>query len=70
MRSAEPTQVTLLRRALPLVAALVAALVLPTVPASANHGTEAGLSVRPGWPLRVVVHKDIVFSRPWQTAEK
>lgn len=23
------------------------------------------LKVRPGWPLRVIVHKDLVFSKPW-----
>lgn len=23
------------------------------------------LRVRPGWPLRVIVHKDLVFPRPW-----
>jgi type IV secretory pathway VirB10-like protein len=26
------------------------------------------LRVRPGWPLRVIVHKDIVMSRPWSVA--
>ena len=26
------------------------------------------LRVRPGWPLRVVVNKDIVLARPWQPA--
>ena len=24
------------------------------------------IKVRPGWPLRVIVHKDIVFSRPYR----
>lgn len=28
------------------------------------------LRVRPGWPLRVVVHKDIVVARPWRWAER
>ena len=28
------------------------------------------LRVRPGWPLRVVVNKDIVFDRPWPTSER
>lgn len=23
------------------------------------------LKVRPGWPLRLIVHKDLVFSKPW-----
>ena len=23
------------------------------------------LKVRPGWPLRVIVHKDLVFQKPW-----
>jgi len=23
------------------------------------------LKVRPGWPLRVIVHKDLVLSKPW-----
>jgi len=35
-----------------------------------NLNIQPTIRVRPGWPLRVVVHKDIVFSRPWQTAEK
>jgi type IV secretion system protein VirB10 len=26
------------------------------------------LKVRPGWPLRIVVHKDIVLPGPWQAA--
>lgn len=28
------------------------------------------LRVRPGWPLRVVVHKDIVVARPWRGVER
>lgn len=32
-----------------------------------NLGIQPTIRVRPGWPLRVVVHKDIVL-RPWQTA--
>jgi len=29
---------------------------------------QPALRVRPGWPLRVIVHKDIVMSRPWLVA--
>jgi type IV secretion system protein VirB10 len=32
-----------------------------------NLNIQPTLRVRPGWPLRIVVHKDIVL-RPWQTA--
>ncbi len=32
-----------------------------------NLNIQPTLRVRPGWPLRVVVHKDIVL-RPWQLA--
>ncbi|MBX9898011.1 MAG: conjugal transfer protein TrbI [Qipengyuania sp.] len=32
-----------------------------------NLGIQPTIKVRPGWPLRVVVHKDIVL-RPWQAA--
>ncbi|WP_050805485.1 TrbI/VirB10 family protein [Sphingomonas sp. KC8] len=32
-----------------------------------NLGVQPTLHVRPGWPLRVVVHKDIVL-RPWRVA--
>lgn len=32
-----------------------------------NLNTQPTIRVRPGWPLRVVVHSDIVL-RPWQTA--
>lgn len=28
------------------------------------------ITVRPGWPLRVVVHKDIVMPQPWGTARR
>jgi type IV secretion system protein VirB10 len=29
------------------------------------------IKVRPGWPLRVIVHKDLVFLRPYRwTASK
>lgn len=34
-----------------------------------NLNIQPTLRVRPGWPLRVVVHKDIVL-RPWQTADR
>jgi type IV secretion system protein VirB10 len=34
-----------------------------------NLNIQPTLRVRPGWPLRVVVHKDIVL-RPWQNAER
>jgi type IV secretion system protein TrbI len=34
-----------------------------------NLDVQPTLKVRPGWPLRIVVHKDIVM-RPWQPAEK
>jgi type IV secretion system protein VirB10 len=34
-----------------------------------NLDIQPTLRVRPGWPLRVVVHKDIVL-RPWRTAER
>lgn len=30
-----------------------------------NLNIQPTLRVRPGWPLRVVVHKDIVVGRPW-----
>jgi type IV secretion system protein VirB10 len=30
-----------------------------------NLDVQPTLSVRPGWPLRIVVHKDIVVARPW-----
>lgn len=33
-----------------------------------NLNIQPTLRVRPGWPLRIVVHKDIVLARPWQTA--
>lgn len=33
-----------------------------------NLNIQPTLRVRPGWPLRVVVHKDIVMARPWQAA--
>lgn len=33
-----------------------------------NLNVQPTLRVRPGWPLRIVVHKDIVVGRPWQTA--
>lgn len=36
---------------------------------SKNLGFQPTLRVRPGWPLRVVVHKDIVL-RPWRFAER
>ena len=32
-----------------------------------NLNTQPTIRVRPGWPLQIVVHKDIVL-RPWQTA--
>jgi type IV secretion system protein VirB10 len=34
-----------------------------------NLDVQPTIRVRPGWPLRVVVHKDIVL-RPWQMAER
>jgi type IV secretion system protein VirB10 len=34
-----------------------------------NLNIQPTIRVRPGWPLRVVVHKDIVL-RPWQMAER
>lgn len=34
-----------------------------------NLDVQPTIRVRPGWPLRVVVHKDIVL-RPWQVAER
>lgn len=30
-----------------------------------NLNIQPTLRVRPGWPLRIVAHRDIVFSRPW-----
>lgn len=33
-----------------------------------NLNIQPTLRVRPGWPLRVVIHKDIVIGRPWRTA--
>jgi type IV secretion system protein VirB10 len=30
-----------------------------------NLDIQPTLRVRPGWPLRIVVHRDIVLSRPW-----
>ena len=30
-----------------------------------NLNIQPTLRVRPGWPLRIVVHKDITLSRPW-----
>lgn len=30
-----------------------------------NLNIQSTMRVRPGWPLRVVVHKDIVVGRPW-----
>lgn len=33
-----------------------------------NLGVQPTIRVRPGWPLRIVVHKDIVL-RPWRMAE-
>ncbi len=33
-----------------------------------NLNVQPTMRVRPGWPLRVVVNKDIVVGRPWQTA--
>jgi type IV secretory pathway VirB10-like protein len=35
-----------------------------------NLNIQPTLRVRPGWPLRVVIHKDIVVGRPWRTAER
>jgi type IV secretion system protein VirB10 len=34
-----------------------------------NLDIQPTIRVRPGWPLRVVVHKDIVL-RPWRLAER
>ncbi len=34
-----------------------------------NLGIQPTIKVRPGWPLRIVVHKDIVL-RPWQAASR
>ena len=34
-----------------------------------NLNIQPTIRVRPGWPLRVVVHKDIIL-RPWQTVGK
>jgi type IV secretion system protein VirB10 len=34
-----------------------------------NLNIQPTIRVRPGWPLRVIVHKDIIL-RPWQTLEK
>lgn len=33
-----------------------------------NLSVQPTLRVRPGWPLRVVVHKDVVVGRPWRGA--
>jgi type IV secretion system protein VirB10 len=33
-----------------------------------NLNIQPTLRVRPGWPLRVVVHRDIVVGRPWTNA--
>ncbi|API59650.1 conjugal transfer protein TrbI [Tardibacter chloracetimidivorans] len=33
-----------------------------------NLNIQPTLRVRPGWPLRIVVHKDIIVGRPWETA--
>ena len=30
-----------------------------------NLNVQPTLRVRPGWPLRVIVHRDIIFPRPW-----
>lgn len=30
-----------------------------------NLNVQPTLRVRPGWPLRVIVHRDIMFPRPW-----
>ena len=30
-----------------------------------NLNIQPTMRVRPGWPLRVIVHKDIVVGRPW-----
>lgn len=30
-----------------------------------NLNIQPTITIRPGWPLRVIVHKDIIFSRPW-----
>lgn len=35
-----------------------------------NLNIQPTLRVRPGWPLRVVVHKDIILPRPWQAARR
>lgn len=34
-----------------------------------NLGIQPTIKVRPGWPLRIVVHKDLVL-RPWKIAER
>lgn len=34
-----------------------------------NLGIQPTIKVRPGWPLRIVVHKDIVL-RPWRAGER
>lgn len=36
---------------------------------SKNLGVQPTIKVRPGWPLRIVVHKDILL-RPWQAATR
>lgn len=36
---------------------------------SRNLGVQPTIRVRPGWPLRIVVHKDIVL-RPWRMARR
>lgn len=33
-----------------------------------NLNIQPTITVRPGWPLRLLVHKDIILSRPWQLA--
>ena len=35
-----------------------------------NLAIQPTLRVRPGWPLRVVVHKDILFPGPWRAARR
>lgn len=35
-----------------------------------NLDVQPTLRVRPGWPLRIVVHKDIVLPGPWQAADR
>lgn len=35
-----------------------------------NLAVQPTLRVRPGWPLRVVVHKDVVFPGPWRAARR